>query len=433
MSTTQITNTLSSLTEGLRLRDAGLATLIGSASQQTTTYDFFRILAADVIPYLKKCASFQTLIKRWERKTRSSHKEINALKQVALQEVTDAFSTLSKRLKGIELLTSIQGLQKSLDETKGYLDGTLPVYIPYHFEMAADALAQACRLLLANRQVEMVSDLVEIAYFNDKREPPGIARCYFYEAISKIIKARQEWGCDCFEEPHICWSYLNLTQRCWNPTMLENEELKNDSVEDCEHSGELLGLHGYWVELQGIRNKRQQRNPFFTIERFSKYLEVICLQILAHKAEKEQSLSTSIHALELTIYGDSLLLLVETESGRKTTPYLLHTYNIESGPYFFMKSLIEQPEKDWHRSDFKIHTNSPTQMLNRANIKGILKTLFVKKSDSGPGRIQLTRPKVLLEDFDFNTQLAIQKQIADLKLEVYNRSGITLRKEWTTR
>ncbi|MCP5507106.1 MAG: hypothetical protein H7A37_02230 [Chlamydiales bacterium] len=127
MSTTLITNTLSSLTEGLRLRDAGLATLIGSASQQTTTYDFFRILAADVIPYLKKTASFQTLIKRWERKTRSSHKEINALKQVAIKEVKDAFNTLAKRLKGSELLTSIQGLQKSLDETKGYLDGTLPV------------------------------------------------------------------------------------------------------------------------------------------------------------------------------------------------------------------------------------------------------------------------------------------------------------------
>ncbi|MCP5507107.1 MAG: hypothetical protein H7A37_02235 [Chlamydiales bacterium] len=213
--------------------------------------------------------------------------------------------------------------------------------------------------------------------------------------------------------------------------MLENEELKNDSVEDCEHSGELLGLHGYWVELQGIRNKHQQKNPFFTIKRFSKYLEVICLQILAHKADKEQSLSTSIHALELTIYGDSLLLLVETENGRKTTPYLLHTYNIESGPYFFMKSLIDRPEQDWHRSDFQIHTNTPTQMLKRAKIIGILKTLLIK-GGSGPGRIQLTKTKVLLEDFDFNTQLAIQKQIDDLKLSVYNPSGIKLPKEWTT-
>lgn len=433
MSITQFTNTLSSLSEGLRLRDAGLATLIGSAGQQTTTYDFFRILAADIIPYLKKNASFQTLIKCWERKTRSAHKEINTLKQVALQELTDAFNTLAKRLKGTELLTSIQGLQKSLDETKGYLDGTLLVYIPSHFEMAADALAQACRLLLANRQVKMVFDLVEIAYFNDEREPPGMARCYFYEAISKIIKERQRWGWNCFEEPQVCWHHLKRIERCWNPKNFENEKLKYESIEDCEHSGELLELHGYWWELQGIRNKRQQKNSFFTIERFSKYLEVICLQILAHKAEKEQSLSTSIHALQLTIYGDSLLLLVETENGRKNTPYLLHTYNIESGPYFFMKSLIEQPEKDWHRSDFQIHTNTPTQMLNRANIKGILKTLFIKKSDSGPGRIQLTRPKVLLEDFDFNTQFAIQKQIADLKLSIYNPSEINLPKEWTTR
>ena len=427
----QKTNTFYSFKEALKLRDPTLEALINTAYLQENPYNFFKILAVDITPYIQKNTSFQSIVKKWERQLRSAHKKINSLQKDAIKEVTSAFNILAKRLKGSEFLTSIKGLQESLDATKGYLDGTLLIYTPSHFEMAADSLAQACRLLLEKKQTRIVSDLIEVAYFNDDREPPGIARCYFYESISKINDERQKWSWNCFEDPYICWSYLKFIIRCWNPKIFENKELKNKSIEDCEEAGKLLGFHGYWAELQSIRNKQHLKTPFFTIERFSKYLEVICLQLLAHKADKVQCPSTSIHSLQLTIYGESLLLLVETENGKKTTPYLLHTYNIESGPYLFMKSLIEYPKKDWHRSDFKIHTNTPTQMLSRANIKGILKTIFIKKSNTGPGRIQLTKQKILLNDFDFSTQIAIQKQLSNLKLNVYNPSGIKLPKEWT--
>lgn len=435
MTANQEINILYSLAEGLKIKDAGLALLVESTSQQATSYDFFRTLATHVIPYIHKSKALQTLVKRWERKIRADKKERNALKEEALEEVTTAYNKLAKRLEGSELLTSIQGLKKSLDEAKGYLDGTLPVYMPSNFEMAASALASACNLLLANRQETLVLDLIELAHVNDKRVPPGIAKCHFDNAILKISKENQKWGWNFFDQPHVCWSYLRLLERCWNLESkdFEGEQLKSVTIEECERSRKRLELHGFWVEIQGVRNKRQKDTHFFTADRFSKYLEVICNEILSNQlGEGNDPSSVGIYALSLKMSEVSLLLLIESDGGRVKTPYILHTYNTESGPYLFMKGLITHPDKDWVPSDVEMQSGSTANLLDRAKITGALKNLFFK-AGKRKGSYQLITTRIALKDLDISSQFAIRKQLADLKLSVYNPSGIKPPKEWTTR
>lgn len=436
MITKQRLNTLSSLAEGLRLKDAGLATLVDSVSQQTITYNFFRILAMHVIPYIQKGGIFQTLVKCWERKIRAYRKEANALKQEALKEVTIAYNKLAKRLENSELLDNIENLKKNLDEAKGYLDGTLRVYMPFHFQMAADALASACSLLLENRHEELVLDLVEIRYFKDEQKLPGVASCYFYSGISKIIEKRQKWGWDYFDEPHVCWSYLLLLEHCWNLKSkdFEGEQLKSETLVDCERSEEIFGLRCYWAKIQSIRNRHPKDISFFTIERFSKYLEVIGNEIFISKMKKgKESLVLGPHALSLEIFGDSLLLVVETREGSIKSPYLLHTFSSESYPYFFMKEVITNLDKDWVPLDIGMQSGSSSNLLARAKITGILRSLFIKKGKR-KGSIQLISRKFVVKNLDLSTQLAIKDQLADMQLYVYRPQGMNnFPKEWTTR
>ncbi|MDB2613792.1 hypothetical protein N9Y92_01375 [Chlamydiales bacterium] len=434
MITKQQLNIFTSLAEGLKLKHAELGVLVDMVSQKEIPYHFFRTLLTHTIPLIQKNKAFKPLVNCWDKETQISNKELNRLKEKALQEVTAAYALLSKRLENSELFSTIPGLQRALDEAKGCLDGTLPVYIPSHFEMAADSLASACRLLVENRQEDLVSDLAEIAYCNGNRESPGIAKYDFYNTISKIIKENQKWSWDSFDRPHVCWSYLRFAELCWNLEIkdFEGECLKSETIDDCKRSRELIGLHSYWVGIQGIRNKNQKRNSFFTVERFLNYLEVICNEILIMKSGKgEESFSIGIYALSLVLHGDDLLILVETDGGRKKTPYFLHKYNIESGPYEFMNALINHPDRDWIPSDVEMQSGSSSHLLDRAKIKGTLRNLFIRKGKR-KGSIQRTSSRVALKDLDLSTQLSIKTQLDDMKLSVYNPTGITLPGGWTS-
>jgi hypothetical protein len=169
-----------------------------------------------------------------------------------------------------------------------------------------------------------------------------------------------------------------------------------------------LGLHSYWVELQSIRNKRQERTPFFTIERFSKYLQVICSEILTLKApDSPETPSLGITSLSLLMHGENLLLLVEEQ--QKKTPYLLHRFT--GNPYDFFEYLFKHPDKDATPADFAMHTNSASNLLDRTNIKGTLRTLFFQKG-SRKGSIQLPSAHFQLKNsksFDTNMLILLSR------------------------
>jgi len=403
--------------KALQLKFPELGTLIESLKHLSTQYDFFSAVAMHIVPLIRKSEQFKTLTNRWEREIRSSKKELEVLKQKALEEVTAGFNLLSERIASEERIRIIPEVQQTLSEAKGYLEGTRPVYTPSHFEMAADAMASTCRLLIKHNASDLLVDLVKLVYLNDNIDAPAIEKCYFYTGITKMIKKQQEWSWEVYHFPYICWCYLKFTDQLWNlkETAFEGKELKSDSTEECAQSGELLGLHNYWVELQSIRNKRQERTPFFTIERFSKYLQVICSEILTLKAANApETPSFGITSLALHMHGEHLLFLVEEQ--QKKTPYLLHRFT--GNPYDFFQYLLKNPEKDAIPSDFGMHTNSASNLLDRANIKGVLRTLFFQKG-TRKGSIQLPSAHIQLKNQELSLRLNIEKHIKEMELTVY--------------
>ncbi len=180
------------------------------------------------------------------------------------------------------------------------------------------------------------------------------------------------------------------------------------------------GLHGFWVELQSIRNRRPKSTPFFSIERFSKYLEVVCSEILTRKvSENHDTLSLGIHAISLQLDGEYLILMVEEKRGEKKTPRLLHKFSGPTSPYLFLKKLIDHPDNDCSPSDLKMYSNSPSNLLDRAKIKGTLRKLFFKKGIR-KGSIQLPSSRIILKDAELGTRLSIEKQLEEMDLSIYS-------------
>jgi hypothetical protein len=404
--------------KALQLKFPELGALVESLKHRTTQYDFFAVVAMHIVPLIRKTKQFKTLTNRWEREVRSSKKNLEELKEKALKEVTAAFHLLSKRIESNVHILSIPEVQQTLSEAKGYLEGTRPVYMPSHFEMAADSLFATCRLLVKHNAFDLLEGIAEITYLNNNKATPGIERCHFYNGINKMIKKQQEWSWEFYHLPYTCWCHLKFSEQLWNlkEKAFEGKELKKGSIEECNQSGELLGLHGYWVELQSIRNKKQNRTPFFTIERFSKFLHVVCSEILTLKTpDAPETPLLGITSLSLLMRGEHLLLLVEEQ--QKKTPYLLHRFT--GNPYDFFEYLLKNPGKDASPPNFGMPTNSTSNLLDRAKINGPLRKLFFRLGRK-KNSIQLISSQIALKDLPLSVRLSLEEQLIRMNLSSYN-------------
>lgn len=420
MAQTDNSFTLEEIGKALQLKFPEVGSLVRSL-KNLSQYDFFRLISMNIIPLIQQGKPFKSLTSRWEKETLSSKQELENLKQDALQEVTTALTLLTSGVKESELLSAIPQVQQSLDEAREYLEGTRPVYIPSHFEMAADTMASTCRLLLKHNAAHVLTGIAQLVNLNDNIDTPAIEKFHFYKSITKMIKKNQEWSWETYHFPHTCWSYLKLTTELWNlkENAFTEKSLKNSSIEECRESGELLGLHNYWIELQSIRNHRQDRTPFFTIERFTKYLQVICSELLLLKSKNaSESPSLGIASLSPKMDGEYLLLLVEKADHTKTA-YVLHKFKGITNPCRFFKYLIDNPGKDATPSDFGMGSNSPSNLLPRSQFKGYLQTLFFQPGTK-KNSIQLISPLIHLKDHPLSTRLGIEQQIAEMNLSSYD-------------
>lgn len=411
--------TLEEIGKALQLKFSGVGSLIRSL-KNLSQYDFFRLISMNIIPLIQQGKPFKSLINRWEKETLSSKQEFENLKQDALQEVTTALTLLTSRVRESEHLSAIPQLQQSLGEARRYLEGTRPVYIPSHFEMAADTMASTCRLLLKHNAAHVLTGIAQLVDLNDNIDTPAIEKLHFYKSITKMIKKNQEWSWETYHFPHTCWSYLKLTAELWNlkESAFTEKSLKSSSIEECRESGELLGLHNYWVELQAIRNHRQDRTRFFTIERFTKYLQVICSELLLLNSKNvSEASSLGIASLSLKMDGEHLLLLVEKTDHTKTA-YVLHKFKGITNPCKFFKFLIENPGKDTDPSDFGMRSNSPSNLLPRSQFKGHLQTLFFQPGTK-KNSIQLISSKIQMENQPLSVRIAIEQQLQEMQLSPY--------------
>ncbi len=67
-----------------------------------------------------------------------------------------------------------------------------------------------------------------------------------------------------------------------------------------------------------------------------------------------------------------------------------------------------------------MHTNSASNLLDRANIKGILRTLFFQKS-SRKGSIQLPSAHFQLKNQALEIRLSIEKQLKEINLSIFQK------------
>lgn len=421
---------LAGLAGGLKLNYPELAILVDSICQKVSSYDFFRLLATQLIPYLRKQKVFSTPVNRWERQCREYRRKQETLKNLAIKEVRSAVEKLAERLESSPKFKTAE-VMDIIKKAKGYLDGTTPACMPPYYECAAEELVSACRLLLQIKEYELLEEIAEPISVTKPQLMDGVwqsvevssfKKYHFYDTITKLAKERSKWRWNSFDHCFVCWTYLRLAERCWNLTEedFDGESLKYQTVDEGQRSAELLGLHGYWTELLLIKNKRSGNTPFFTVERFSKYLEVVATQILMQSVKNVHGeASLGLTAVTLALDGEHLLLVVEGGKGKEVTRHLLHKFDGASDPRRFINQLIANPGNEVTPSDLGMKSNSCANLIKRAKLTGALKELFIKKGQRKDS-IVLPEAKVVLKEKALAVRLNVQQQLEEMNLAVYH-------------
>lgn len=429
MTSTENRHPLAGLAEGLRLNYPELGILVDNAHQKRSPYDFFSLLTTQIVPYLRKQKAFSTLVNRWERQCRDYRRKQEILKKLAIEEVNNAAEKLTTRLESSPQFKTTDVINV-VSNAKGYLDGTIPACMPPYYESAANELATACRLLLQSDGHELLEGIAEATSVTESQkingvwqavETPCLEKCLFENAISKLKKEQSKWSWDCYNHDFVCWSYLRLAEKCWNlkEEDFANTTLEYKTVEEGQRSAELLVLHGFWIELLVIKDRRSGDTPFFTIDRFSKYLEVVLMPILTQPATGRPSEPLlGVTAIALALDGEYLLLVVERDGDAKPTRHRLHKFNGASYPRSFIDKLIANPGEEVTPSDIGMFGNSCANLIKRAKLTGALKELLIKK---GQRKDSVTLPcaKVALKEQGLALRLKVQQQLEEMNLPVY--------------
>lgn len=423
---------LADLAAGLKLNYPKLGILLTALCKQPSAHDFFQLLATQLLPHLRRHPSFTRLIDRWGRQYRNYRRRHETLKANAIEDVRAAIELLSEQLaKSPEFNTS--EVSNCLDKAKGYLNGSIPTYMPPSYQQAADSLASACRLILGVGGQQLLSDIAKLTTIKKSRQIEGrwvpidylsIESCNFFKSINKIATNQSAWGWDRFDEPFVCWGYLRLVERCWKLAAddFEGEPLKHGTTQESQRSAEFLGLHQYWTELHSIKAQHQNlHTPFFTRERFCRYLELIATEILTQTPKNQLSDdagSLGIRSIELSIDGEYLLLIVDSGPKKDPTRYLLHTFNGMSNPRTFINKLLSRPGEEVAPSDIGMKSGKCAQLLERAKLTGPLKDLFVQKG-SCKGSITVPKVRVIITNQELATRLKVQHQLDEMSLPFY--------------
>ena len=159
------------------------------------------------------------------------------------------------------------------------------------------------------------------------------------------------------------------------------------------------------------------------MKRFCKYLEVVATKILTEKKKGEPSkTSLTFDTIGLELNGEDLILDIKKGQAGYKVKYLLHTFNSFQNPYRFLENLLKTPGKDFSPADFEMKSNSCSNLLSRANLKGCLKDIFFKKGNE-KNTVQLKSSWIRISEQPLETRLSVQKQFKEMNLPIYNKSS----------
>lgn len=271
--------------------------------------------------------------------------------------------------------------------------------------MAHDRLKELCIALYEKGHEWVVKDVIEVQNEAVGRFMP--VKFLLAPSLERLRALSKAWDWD---EPAVwvIWEYLYAACWAWKTPykFFKRKLLHHDRPVKCRHSWRLLELYDTWWEIQNIRGHKPKKpkndeeppkTPFFTVERFSKYLDRVIQQItstpvaLCHDNEDDVP-----YALELLLQGDEVLLGIQQSKEGITVWRILQRFYDESQPWQFIKRLLSS-EYGSPISISKECNQSIGRLIARAGLQGILKKIFIKKS--AMNSCILSHRKALLHDF----------------------------------
>lgn len=328
-------------------------------------------------------------------------KEYEATERKTIKEIENAFVNLHKLLDKQKLTKQavVQEGISSIENVLEFQDGHIFAMPPY-YEIAYDRFKNLCYRLLELGHNDIVKKFGELIAINKPLVDPKsqaisvvsewhVHYFTFNPSRSKLFDLGKVFTWDEVAFSWAVWEYLALAEWCWDMpfTFFEERELEYVNAETCAQSRFLLNLHGFWTEMNALKNGNNQINIlFFDRKRFTNYLKTLLNVVLLHQeihgAMPQQSLRPSPYSIELKLNDGKLTLDVEWfQDGTKDT-YLIHKFNEESDYHTFTRKLLNSaPETSICIEDFTKGATIP-KFLERTKLKGVFSDIFFSQKST---------------------------------------------------
>lgn len=378
--------------------------------------DFFHLLADTIIPCIRKEKSYKSLIKGWRKESKEWEKELYLLRQKAQLEINGYYDLLKEQIHNSFRLQEIPLIKELLLELEGYITGKICLTCGDPLDKSVEIVEKICYQLIREDALKELCDIARVSPLSSP-EDPIIEEYYFKNSVNKVLAKNLEMSWEDMPlYPHFCWAHLLLLEQLWKKKTWE----ENIEIQDWQKITDRLCLRVHWEELQSIRNQHSYCMSFYTIERFRKCIEIIGNEILNNDTPYASTKVGTLEELSLHL-KDNLLLLAVKKKDRKEEFYVLCKFKGDSTPREFFDDMIQHPGKEVTPVDFRMYSNTPSNLLDRANFKnkGSLRDLFFSKGINKKGSIKLISPRIDLRRADLRILSSVEKEIQDSNLELY--------------
>lgn len=380
-------------------------------AEAESDYDFFRTLAVDFVPLIRKSPAFEKFYFQCIKTRESYYQEKNELEEKAPEEVKVAFMRLRNDLKCAGFLENSEIAQKvssirKIFATKHHYG--MPSYLDVAYQtmchLLEDLLAMENEKLLAIVKRYVTTHYLSFGVINHaigKHEKLYIKDFIFASSLSRLHEMNEVFSWDKVEDFWVAWEFFVLVEWCWNTpfSFFDDKQLSHDDYQAANQSNHLLELHDSWCQISEIKKQRSKNlnAVYFQRKRFSKYLDLILHPIIREQAILNVKHEDSIDELDVSVphsiewkladvpFRKSILILKVVWSDSvidsRSETFRIHSFKEKSGPYSFFKEVQDSPIDTI--VTIKEKNRSLKRYLTETKMHGIDGKLFFEKPENG--------------------------------------------------
>lgn len=388
-------------------------------------YDFFRIIATNIVPLICNGKAYEYFFLRFNRDKASYVESNDAFVAEAPFEVEEAFAKLQKIFAG----NASFEIQQRLEEIRDVFNNKCNYGIPPYLQVAYEKINSLLQLLLDSGEAALVREFAKIEQqtvnsYNQNSELESeqkwvIKEFTYVPSLQSLNKLKEVLDWRAIRDTWVAWEYLYLVFWCWNIpfSFFADKSLSWKDYESSISSTKFLALHEHWAEVNAIKNvaygKKEQQSLLFQRSVFINFIKIILNDILLQQ-ELEKGLSEEDElALDkvvpeiLTIrlndkmanYKACLQLNVKWGDGG-SEDILLHTFQDDSGPYSFVMNLLTKPINT--HIDIREVSNSSggtvVKYLKQSGFSALLIKLFIEGPKNHSTHIAFMKTKSIRYD-----------------------------------